>query len=103
MKDKKMHVLVMRRPPLTEGEKQKLEEKFPKVQNFFYHHLSPENGEEWLYWCQSFTAWREDVVVVLPQEKPLPTKAMEAGFTHIAFTPEGPKRLVRVIPEFEPL
>ena len=103
MKDKKMHVLVMRRPPLTEGEKQKLEEKFPEVRNFSYYSFSPQNGEEWLACCQCFDAWREDVVVVLPQEKPLPTKAMEAGFTHIAFTPEGPKRLVRVIPEFEPL
>lgn len=41
-------------------------------------------------------------LVVLPTEKTVPSLAMERGFAHVAISPEGVQKLVRVVPEFVP-
>src|SRR5438093_10412061 len=93
-----MTVRLMRRGQLSDDERKSLQGCFPG-ETFTYRQASPKSGNDWLKFCRDTNA----DLVILPAEKPLPTSAMQAGFTHVAFTPQGPQRLVRLVPEFEPL
>jgi hypothetical protein len=91
-------VLLMRRGELSEDELAALESAFPEGTQFEFVADSPDSGDEWLESCTGSDA----DLVVLPQEQPLPTKAMEAGFSHIVFLPgKGWKKLIKVVPVFE--
>ena len=86
-------VLILRRDPeeLTANEKKSIEEKFPE--GVEYQRVDPADFLEHDRLCRELNP----VAVLLPRERPIPTLAIEHGFSHVIVDPEG------VVMELQPL
>ena len=94
----KLNVLVMRHEGLSLEQTEALSELFPGAE-IVVNHIDPKTPEEHLQACELCAA----SIVLLPQELPTPTSAMEAGFPHAIVKDGQVLRLVSVEPVFEPM
>lgn len=92
-------VTILRRDEsdLTMGEIATVRAKFPDREVVF-RRTDPRDFKEHAAQCEEF----QPTAVLLPRERPIPSLAMEKGFQHIAFTPNGLMELESINPTFRP-
>lgn len=91
-------ILLLRRDvaDLTAEEKTAIQECYPD--GVEYRRIDPANYLEHDEICKTF----HPVAVLLPRERPIPSLAMEHGYRHITYTPQGLLELLPLQPKFEP-
>lgn len=91
-------ILVLRKNPedLSFAEKRFIEDAYPE--GVEYRRVDPTNYSEHDEFCRTLNP----AMVILPMERPIPSLAMEHGYRHIAFTPDGPMELVSLHTQFKP-
>lgn len=92
-------VIILRRDEsqLSQEEVAAIKAKFPGKQVVFKR-TDPRDYKEHAAQCEEL----QPTVVILPLERPIPSVAMEKGFQHIAFTPQGLLELDPLVPKFKP-
>lgn len=82
----KVRIILLRRDAisLSDEEKRLLQEAFPGREIEFMR-TDPRDYKEHAAQCDQI----QPAAVVLPGERPIPVLAMEKGFAHVAFTPDG--------------
>ncbi len=80
-------ILVLRRDPadLERLEVAELQRCFPKGSAFEWQRSDPKDYREHAEDCRRL----KPAAVILPMERPIPSVAMEEGFAHVAFLPNG--------------
>lgn len=96
MSEEAPRILLMRRPSLNSAEVRQLYSALTWADSFKWRFKNPSSEEEWFAACKEINP----DYVILPDEQPLQMKAVEAGFKHIAFTPNGPQRFLGVTTKF---
>lgn len=92
-------VTVLRRDEsdLTVDEIAAVRAMFPDKEVVF-RRTDPQDYQEHAAQCEEL----QPAAVLLPRERPIPSLAMEKGFQHIAFTPNGLMELKSLNPTFRP-
>lgn len=92
-------VLLLRRDEntLSREEHSAFEQAFPGKEITF-HRTDPIDFVEHALICDEL----RPVAVLLPRERPIPSRAMEHGFQHVTVTPAGLQELLPLVPQFKP-
>lgn len=97
--DEQILVVILRR-----DEKDLKPEEIVAIRNAFpgkevkFRRTDPRDYREHAAQCEEFGP----AAVILPLERPIPSLAMEKGFQHVVFTPNGLMELEPLVPTFKP-